>query len=425
MKKLLITVLLSQISIFAGGDWLFVNSPTNQNLTRVSFADSLYGWISGDSGSFYLTNTGGESWIPVNIGTNLNIVDHFFIDKKTGWAVTQEIDTITFIGSSKLYQTRDSGYTWQVYPFNQEDLFITKIYFFDTLRGLAGSGRGEIFYTENGGERWEPTTFDTNSTVGFKIINFDFYDDQYGYACGGQYDAAGTIFRTTNGGMNWYGKLVNSEPVHSIRLFDSLNGLAFTGDFDYGTSIMKTSDAGLSWIRDTVNFFGIPEASAQRSNNEIWASLGFTGEFMYTEDSMRTWHSVFVPDTTRINDIFFPDTLHGFAVGMNGKIFKYKYKEPILVYDDTPEIVSSFQVSCYPNPFNPSTTIEYNLPVRELVTIRLFDILGRDAGLIFYGEQQPGTYKQPVSAAKLSAGVYICSITTGKESRFIKLLYLK
>lgn len=425
MKRLLLFVFFHQLVLFAGGDWLTINSPTNQNLTRVSFSDSLYGWVSGDSGSFYLTRNGGETWSPVNIETNLNIEDHFFIDRKNGWAVTQEVDTVTFIGISNLYVTKDSGNTWEVFPFNQEDLFITKIHFFDTLRGLAGSGRGDIFYTEDGGERWDPAIFDTNSSVGFKIISFDFYNDLNGYACGGQYDAAGTIFKTTDGGRTWSGKLVNSEPVHSIRLFDPLYAIAFTGDFDYGTSIMRTSDAGLNWERDTVNFFGIPEASAQRSGSEIWASLGFTGQFMYSEDSMKTWHSVFAPDSTRINDIFFADTLHGYAVGINGKIFKFKYKKPILVNEDYPAVISTFQVQCYPNPFNPSTTIEYNLPVRSVVDIRLYDILGRDAGLVFHGEQHPGVYKQKISAVKLSTGVYICTITTDKEARFIKLLYLK
>jgi choice-of-anchor B domain-containing protein len=60
----------------------------------------------------------------------------------------------------------------------------------------------------------------------------------------------------------------------------------------------------------------------------------------------------------------------------------------------------------YPNPFNPSTTIEYTLPSNGHVTLRVFDALGQQVGLLADEYKNAGSYKVNYDAGRLSSGVY-------------------
>ena len=88
----------------------------------------------------------------------------------------------------------------------------------------------------------------------------------------------------------------------------------------------------------------------------------------------------------------------------------------------------SFLVSPnYPNPFNPETTISYYLPEAALVTIRLFDILGRELDVLLNQPMSAGQHQFSINAGlkHYETGIYIARIEVGDQSRFIKMLYLK
>lgn len=70
----------------------------------------------------------------------------------------------------------------------------------------------------------------------------------------------------------------------------------------------------------------------------------------------------------------------------------------------------------FPNPFNPSTTIIYQLQRRERVTLRVIDLLGREVALLVNQEQPEGEYSASFNASELSSGVYIYRITVGQTS---------
>jgi hypothetical protein len=79
----------------------------------------------------------------------------------------------------------------------------------------------------------------------------------------------------------------------------------------------------------------------------------------------------------------------------------------------------------YPNPFNPSTTIEFALPKRTSVTLKLFDLLGREVTTLVDEELQPGEYKVTFEAEGLPSGVYFYRIQTEGLVRTKKLMLLK
>ena len=79
----------------------------------------------------------------------------------------------------------------------------------------------------------------------------------------------------------------------------------------------------------------------------------------------------------------------------------------------------------YPNPFNPSTTIKYQIPNAGNVTLKVFDILGREVTTLVDEFKNEGRYEVNFNAGKLASGVYIYSIKSNDFTASKKLLLLK
>ena len=102
-------------------------------------------------------------------------------------------------------------------------------------------------------------------------------------------------------------------------------------------------------------------------------------------------------------------------------------KNPTGVEENLAETVPvSFSLSQnYPNPFNPQTRINYALPKPGIVTIKLYDILGKEVGIIENGFKNAGNYSVSFDASRLASGVYIYKMVSGDFSATKKLLLLK
>ncbi len=70
----------------------------------------------------------------------------------------------------------------------------------------------------------------------------------------------------------------------------------------------------------------------------------------------------------------------------------------------------------YPNPFNPATTISFQLPYDSRVTIKIYDILGREVETLISENRKSGYYREKFNAGMLSSGVYIYRITAKSTS---------
>jgi len=79
----------------------------------------------------------------------------------------------------------------------------------------------------------------------------------------------------------------------------------------------------------------------------------------------------------------------------------------------------------YPNPFNPQTNINYTIPVKSHVEIKVYDILGREVAKLVDAEQDEGKYKINFNASRLSSGIYIYTIRAGSFFNAKKMLLLK
>ena len=79
----------------------------------------------------------------------------------------------------------------------------------------------------------------------------------------------------------------------------------------------------------------------------------------------------------------------------------------------------------YPNPFNPSTTIEFQLPEREFVTLKVYDVMGNEIAEILKGGVEAGTHSAKFNASSLASGIYFYQLTTGRYTDTKKFILLK
>jgi hypothetical protein len=100
--------------------------------------------------------------------------------------------------------------------------------------------------------------------------------------------------------------------------------------------------------------------------------------------------------------------------------------------DNEDKLPASFELyNNFPNPFNPSTTIKFGVPVESKVSVSVFNLLGEKVADLLDEVKSSGTYSLKWDAADHSSGIYICrinstSISDGKNySRMIKMMLMK
>lgn len=84
-----------------------------------------------------------------------------------------------------------------------------------------------------------------------------------------------------------------------------------------------------------------------------------------------------------------------------------------------------FMSQNFPNPFNPTTTIRYQLPVDSKVTIKLYDILGREVATLVNEDQDAGYKEVRFDASSLSSGIYIYNLIAGEYVSTMKMIVMK
>ena len=79
----------------------------------------------------------------------------------------------------------------------------------------------------------------------------------------------------------------------------------------------------------------------------------------------------------------------------------------------------------YPNPFNPTTTIKYSIPSSNVVTLKVYDVLGAEVANLVDEYKNAGTYEVNFNASNLSSGVYFYKLQTSNFTQTKKLLLIK
>jgi hypothetical protein len=99
---------------------------------------------------------------------------------------------------------------------------------------------------------------------------------------------------------------------------------------------------------------------------------------------------------------------------------------PLPVEEENESLPQSFSLSQnFPNPFNPSTVIKYQVPENSFITIRVYDVLGKEVAILVDQEQAAGYYSILFDASKLSSGIYYYTMKSGIFNSTNKMLLIK
>lgn len=323
-----------------------------------------------------------------------------------------------------LLKTTDGGENWINTSYPEENVFITCILFQDSLNGWMGGRPHTLVKTTNGGVDWLQADVDTSVLAFFPVLNIQFYDENYGYACGGMFDIAGVIWRTSNGGEKWYAldpMYAPADEVHQLHLYDSIHVLGAGGDpdFGYGVALMRTWAGGIDWEYEELGVQGNAFDLDFRTDAEAWCPLGPRQKLIYSLDSGTTWTQITTPDSSAIFDVIFPDSLHGYAVGQDGAFIRYSPPFSVSVESGNKIQQNEYLVSHnYPNPFRSNTRIEFTLPSEVLsqgnnvsvvcksAELTIYNALGKIISTFVKIDLDPGNNYFEIDASYLPAGVY-------------------
>jgi len=79
----------------------------------------------------------------------------------------------------------------------------------------------------------------------------------------------------------------------------------------------------------------------------------------------------------------------------------------------------------YPNPFNPSTTITFSIGTYSYISLRVYDVLGREVATIVSEKLPAGNYSRQWNAAKMPSGIYFYRLQAGSFTETKKLVLLR
>ncbi|MBK8984198.1 MAG: T9SS type A sorting domain-containing protein [Ignavibacteria bacterium] len=166
--------------------------------------------------------------------------------------------------------------------------------------------------------------------------------------------------------------------------------------------------------------------SLEGNGTDWWATR--TGNTVYrSTDGAATWTTAYTQTGASFNDMDF--TLSngcpvGWAVGSAGSVAKMS--NLVSVISTNSEIPSSFSLmQNYPNPFNPSTKIAYTIPNNGLVTLKIYNLLGKEVASLINEVKSAGTYEVNFNGANLSSGVYFYRLESGNFVDTKKMFLLK
>jgi len=163
------------------------------------------------------------------------------------------------------------------------------------------------------------------------------------------------------------------------------------------TAIAQTDYVELNWTTATeINNLGFEiERKIINDTDREWIKIGFKEGYGTTTEPKEY---SFVDDISDFNATSMAYRLK--QIDFDGS---YEYSEELLIETLAP--VNFVLEQNYPNPFNPTTTIKYEVPERSLITLKVYDILGKEVATLVNEEKSIGSFEVEFDATSLSTGV--------------------
>jgi len=429
----------------SGVNWsISLNNNNSMVFNAVDFLNQNTGIAAGSFGIIYRTSDAGISWTPYNNNSveTGRVSDICMINENTGWALNNgklikssdggsswiKVDSVSNYLSMKFLnanvgicagenffnETTNGGLTWKTNQYTNigfvKVLMPSQNNWYIVGHDLSGSGR-LILKTSSAGAAW-----DFIPAPQMLVNDLFFIDGNTGFFSG-----VPQFYKTTNGGVNW---LQTSNQNCDALFFINAN----TGWIGWQNDIYKTTNGGSSWQQqfhnDTYQFSAIQFVNA---NTGWFISNHLTqGRILKTTDGGSSWFQNLNFLTENLSDISFINENTGWVSGLAGIILKTTTGGTIGVQQISTSLPDKFYLEQnYPNPFNPVTNIEFSLPQKSFVKLKVFDLLGREIANLVNENLSAGSYKYDFNASALTSGIYFYKLETENFSETKKMVVVK
>jgi hypothetical protein len=351
-----------------GTIWTAVDSGFPPFMDIWAIAVSGTNLFAGSSGhGAFLSTNNGMSWTAVDSG----IVGNPYV---AAYALAVSGRNLFAATVNGVFLSTNNGTSWSEadsgLPINAFTAFAVK-----GTDLFAGGDNGGVFLSTNNGAYWTEVDSGLNNgtwTIGVSGTNL--------YAATGINMINGQglyVYRSTNNGTTW--NAVDSGLIHADCFADA-GGNIFAAAY----GVYLSTD-----------------------NGTTWSSVG---------SGLPLYHEVLALAVCGSNL---------FAGTEGAGVWKRPLSEMLAVKENKTETPSMFSLSQnYPNPFNPTTTISFSLPSQSYVSLKVFDLLGREVSTIVSEELRPGNYIRQWNAAKIASGVYLYRFAAGSHIETKKLMLI-
>lgn len=327
------------------------------------------------TGGIFCSTNDGAQWYEASGGLSITSVTGFAQYPIQGTGDTAIIacfhDTL-YNGS--VYRSIDAGAHWMSISSGITNTDVRAIVARDT--NIFVGTMGGVFYSSNGGISWESRNAGLNVTYVVSLLSHE-KNLFAGTITGGAY-------RSTNDGINW-------EKINTGLTNTYVNAFAFSGD------------------------------------GKLFTGTGWSGVFFSTNNGSQ-WSQINTGLTTYQINTLAVDTDGKFVyAGTDDGVWYRSISEiaPVLSDNNDGNPVRFFIQQNYPNPFNPSTVISYQLPVNSTVSLKIYDLLGREIATLVNEEQSAGWKEVEWNASAFSSGFYFYKLQARNFVDIKKMMLLK
>lgn len=358
-------------------------------------------------GGIYISANSDQNWSQKNSGlSNLKV---YSLASNGNLIAAGTYGNGVFISS-------DNGNTW---TFSGGSISVPYIYALAFVGNnlIAGTGGGGFFRSSNNGSSW------TNAGGTTHIVNSIYVTPNYSFIGQGPY-----AYKSTDNGNTWT-TLIGSSST-------TVKGFAETPKGSGGTNIFVgaldgvylSTDNGSTWKKTNSGLsYTNVNAIVATGQNLFVATEG--GGVFRSADNGNTWTAINtgLPANTNgrslilSNNILYLGTSDGVVWKRNLSDFGITTVESL-----KEEIPSAFELSQnYPNPFNPTTKIQFSIPASQRVSLKIFDITGREVASLVDEFLSAGNYSYDFDGSKLSSGIYFYRLISGNFSEIKKMALIK
>ena len=363
---------------FDGTNWTIYNTSNsdlpNNNINSIAIDKQGNKWIVTKG---FLVKFDNSYWTIYDT-TNSGVQNDYFY--------CLEIDEL----GNKWIGTLDGGLAkfddtnWNVYSPGEPYITIA-------IRSLAVDGSNNIWFkTYDGLTKFDGTIWTHYPAPG----------------SGGDFDRGGGI-AIDELGNKWIG--IDGE----LWQFDDTNWTIYTNPFPNTLTIwdIEIDKSNSKWL--TVS--GFYESNLRKFNGSDWEAIDTIGS------SLSTAGALICIAIDKSDNKWIGTTEGGLFVFSEGVVVSVEEK-----IDNISQIPTNFILyQNYPNPFNPRTKINYSIPTRSNVTIRVYDVLGKEITTLVNEEKPSGNYEVEFDGNKLSSGVYFYQLKAGNYIETKKMILIK